>query len=339
MKKSKLMLIIVSVMLVALMILMPTQVKAETNEKLAVVNTSSGENSSYLIYIDALLSNADGFEFALSNDSAIAQENLIYENSATDNAGNAVAYYDSTNQKFGEVDITKPVYLWVRGNNDIQGLEVNLSESITSAELTDVENITKKIPVETEWQNEYSEKQGELTVTTILGTVKIKENENEKVEYSYKMVRLPAEDENYNKLWELKDKINSENSIMSVNEKIKLSTEFVNLYNELIKSADWTDVKDLTIEQPEDAVDGTQYVLLLKKEVKDAEPVYDVQFLTSAQDPFENYENVVNEEKVVVKRTTKLPITYDSIALWVVLAVIIIALIIVRRKVKKESKH
>ncbi len=335
MKKSKLMLIIVSVMLVAVMILMPTQVKAETNEKLAVVNTSSGENSSYLIYIDALLSNADGFEFALSNDSAIAQENLIYENSATDNAGNAVAYYDSTNQKFGEVDITKPIYLWVRGNNDIQGLEVNLSESITSAELTDVENITKKIPVETTKQKEYPEDENGMKLW--VGSIQIQEKEDEKAEYSYKMVRLPAEDERYNQLWELKTKINSNSDTMSVNEKIKLSTEFVNLYNELIESANWTEVKDSTIEQPEDAVDGTQYIVLLKKEVKNAETVYDAQFMTSLQE--EVYENQINEEKVVVKRTTKLPITYDSIALWVVLAVIIIALIIVRRKVKKESKH
>ena len=334
MKKQRLMLII-SVMLIAVMVFMPSYAKAATDEKLAVVNTSGN----YLIYIDGLLNDEDGFEFALSNSKD--ETNLVYENSATDDAGNAVAYYDAANQKFADVDISKPVYVYVNGKKDMQGLEVNLTESITSEELDNIEKITKRIPVTTDESVEYSEDVDGLKVTTIVGSVRIEQDENNKnAKYSYQMVRLPANDERYNTLWDLLTEFNKDYNDMSVNEKINLSTEFSKLYTELINEAEWTEVKDkdLRIEQPEDAETGTQYILFLKEEV-DGNITYDAQFLTSAQDPFENYENVIKEEQVVVKRTSKLPITGDSIALFIALAVIIVAIILVRRKMKKDSKH
>lgn len=334
MKKQRLMLII-SVMLIAVMVFMPSYAKAATDEKLAVVNTSGN----YLIYIDGLLNDEDGFEFALSNSKD--ETNLVYENSATDDAGNAVAYYDAANQKFADVDISKPVYVYVNGKKDMQGLEVNLTESITSEELGNIEKITKRIPVTTDESVEYSEDVDGLKVTTIVGSVRIEQDENNKnAKYSYQMVRLPANDERYNTLWDLLTEFNKDYNDMPVNEKINLSTEFSKLYTELINEAEWTEVKDkdLRIEQPEDAETGTQYILFLKEEV-DGNITYDAQFLTSAQDPFENYENVIKEEQVVVKRTSKLPITGDSIALFIALAVIIVAIILVRRKMKKDSKH
>ena len=317
------------------MVFMPSYAKAATDEKLAVVNTSGN----YLIYIDGLLNDEDGFEFALSNSKD--EKNLVYESSATDNAGNSVAYYDATNQKFEGVDISKPVYVYVNGKKDMQGLEVNLTESITQEELDNIEKITKTIPVTTDESVEYSEDVDGLKVTTIVGSVRIEQDENNKnAKYSYQMVRLPANDERYNALWDLLTEFNKDYNDMSVNEKINLSTEFSKLYTELINSAEWTEVKDkdLRIEQPEDAETGTQYILFLKEEA-DGNVTYDAQFLTSAQEPFENYENVIKEEKVVVKRTSKLPITGDSIALFIALAVIIVAIILVRRKMKKDSKH
>ena len=233
------------------------------------------------------------------------------------------------------------MYIYVNGKKDMQGLEVNLTESITSEELDNIEKITKRIPVTTDESVEYSEDVDGLKVTTIVGSVRIEQDENNKnAKYSYQMVRLPANDERYNTLWDLLTEFNKDYNDMSVNEKINLSTEFSKLYTELINSAGWTEVKDkdLRIEQPEDAETGTQYILFLKEEA-DGNVTYDAQFLTSAQEPFENYENVIKEEKVVVKRTSKLPITGDSIALFIALAVIIVAIILVRRKMKKDSKH
>ena len=330
MKKQRLMLII-SVMLIAVMVLMPSYAKAATDEKLAVVNTSSN----YLIYVDGLLD--EEFEFALSNSKD--ETNLVYENSATDNAGNAVAYYDATNQKFADVDISKPVYIYVNGKKDMQGLEVNLTESITSEELDNIERITKTIPVTTEKESvEYTETVDQLNLVTIVGSVKIQENEeNKNAKYSYQLIKLPANDERYNTLWNLLTEFNKDYNEMSVNEKINLSTEFSKLYTELINSAEWTKVNsDLMIETPEEEAD-TKYILFLKEELN-GNVTYDAQFLTSAmeKDPLKTK---TDDKIVVTKRTSKLPITGDSIALFIALAVIIVAIILVRRKMKKDSKH
>lgn len=58
-----------------------------------------------------------------------------------------------------------------------------------------------------------------------------------------------------------------------------------------------------------------------------------------------NLENNImefNTSSATVEEAAKLPITYDSMILWAVLAVIVIALIVVRARMnrnKKESKH
>ena len=343
MKISKLMLTIISVMLVAVMVLMPSQVRAATDEKLAVVNASSEENSSYIIYVDGLL--ASEFEFALSSNKE--ETDLVYVKSAKDkdDAENSVAYYDAS-QAFSKVtDVNQPVYLWVKDNAEMQGLEVNLTDSITTSELAEIENVTKTISVKpNENYLEDSEEVNGVKVTTIVDSVKINADENEKADYYYQLIKK-TEDGKDAELWNLLSQIQTAEDTMPVNEKVKLATDFSKIYNELLNNAEWTKVKDYTIEQPEDAEDGTQYLLLLKKEAKvdgDVKTTYDAQFLTSAQEPFENYENVITENTVVVKRTAKLPITYDSMILWAVLAVIVIALIVVRARMnrnKKESKH
>lgn len=341
MKISKLMLTIISVMLVAVMVLMPSQVRAATDEKLAVVNASSEENSGYIIYVDGLL--ASEFEFALSSNKE--ETDLVYVKSAKDDAENSVAYYDAS-QAFSKVtDVNQPVYLWVKDNAEIQGLEVNLTDSITTSELAEIENVTKTISVKpNENYLEDSEEVNGVKVTTIVDSVKINADENEKADYYYQLIKK-TEDGKDAELWNLLSQIQTAEDTMPVNERVKLATDFSKIYNELLNNAEWTEVKDYTIEQPEDAEDGTQYLLLLKKEAKvdgDIKTTYDAQFLTSAQEPFENYENVITENTVVVKRTAKLPITYDSMILWAVLAVIVIALIVVRARMnrnKKESKH
>ena len=93
----------------------------------------------------------------------------------------------------------------------------------------------------------------------------------------------------------------------------------------------------MRVEQPESTIEGTgtgdKYVVLLKK-IEDGVETTDVQFLTASYD----YEPNVVKEVVATQETTKLPITYDSIALIVVLAVVVIAIIAVFIKIKKLNK-
>ena len=83
--------------------------------------------------------------------------------------------------------------------------------------------------------------------------------------------------------------------------------------------------------QPSDAADKEEYVVLLKQ-TKGTEVKYDAKFLTSKKSEEAPIEK---EETTVVKRTAKLPITGDSLILFGILAVIVIALIIVFVRMKK----
>ena len=70
--------------------------------------------------------------------------------------------------------------------------------------------------------------------------------------------------------------------------------------------------------------------------IKDGDEVVttDAQFLTT----YEDYKpNVVKEQKVT-QETAKLPITYDSIALIVILVIIVAALVVVYIRMKKINQ-
>ena len=86
----------------------------------------------------------------------------------------------------------------------------------------------------------------------------------------------------------------------------------------------------MKIEQPADSKTGEQYVLWIKNDTKN---IVDVQFLTCFQD--ENKEFV--KEENIVKTTSKLPITYDSVILFVILGVALVLLVMVIVAKKKNA--
>ena len=91
---------------------------------------------------------------------------------------------------------------------------------------------------------------------------------------------------------------------------------------------DWSDefLKDFSPEN---------YYELLKKVNEQGAETLDVQFLTA----FDAYRPNIVKEQVVTQETTKLPITYDSIALFVILGIIVILVIAVFLRMKKLSKQ
>lgn len=94
----------------------------------------------------------------------------------------------------------------------------------------------------------------------------------------------------------------------------------------------------MTIKQPEESVAGDKYIVLLKKVEKVArteETTVDIQFLTA----FDSYVPNVIKEEIIVQETSKLPITYDSIALFVALGIVILLVVIVFIRMKKLSKQ
>ena len=136
---------------------------------------------------------------------------------------------------------------------------------------------------------------------------------------------------------ELAEKVNNEYEEMDMYEKVQFGTEFNELYSKVLSEAKWEEVEDTRIQQPEESVEGDQYIVLLKKVSKVArteETTYDIQFLTA----HDNYEPNIVIEEVIVQETAKLPITYDSIALFVILGVIVILVIAVFMRMRNLSK-
>ena len=104
-------------------------------------------------------------------------------------------------------------------------------------------------------------------------------------------------------------------------------------YSKLVEEAEWQEVENMIINQPEESVKGDKYVLLLRK-VDGNEETIDAQFLTA----YDDYEPNVITEQVVKEETAKLPITSDSIVLFVVLGIVVIALVVIFIRIKVLSK-
>ena len=120
----------------------------------------------------------------------------------------------------------------------------------------------------------------------------------------------------------------------------------LNEWEELINDVDsaepgteksWAEVENMIIRQPIEAQKDEKYVVLMKKVAKnetETETTYDVKFLVSYREQEE--EKIPGRtETIIVQETAKLPITGDSVVLFVILGVIVVALIIVFIRMKK----
>ena len=121
-------------------------------------------------------------------------------------------------------------------------------------------------------------------------------------------------------------------------EKVQENEEFYNLYSKLVNEANWQEVENMEVKQPESTEQsngvGDKYIVFLKKVAKDGETTVDAQFL---QEYYDYAPNAVKEQ-IKTQETTRLPITYDSIALIVLLAVVVLALVVVFIRMKRLNK-
>lgn len=324
-----------------LMIFIVPLVSFAVNENVSIVESlDKNGKQEYIIYINNYTNK--NFKYALSNDANPEEMDLVYINSITDLGKNSVAFIDAeTYEKLK----SKTIYIWAKDENEsliLEGVKLDLEDSLTKENLDLVEKTTKKISVEiadskeksTEIKNEDVEGVKE---TTSVGTLKITDEDAKKSTYYYETVKT-TDSEDYNELSKLAEKINNEYEAMDMYKKIQIAKEFNTLYSKLISNIEWKEVKDLKVEQPESSEQsngiGDKYIVFLKKVSKNGEITTDVQFLQEYYD----YEPNVEKEKVITKETTKLPITYDSIALFIVLAVVIIAIVFVFIRIKKLEK-
>lgn len=329
----KVMAVVLIAILVALII--PVNVfAAETN--IQVVKT---ESEDYIIYVQNLANTE--FKFAISQNQ-VDEADRNYINSVSDAAGNQVALIEKERVTEGTN------YIYIKTDTERYMNAVDFSENSTQvfdkAKMQIVETTTNRIATEllTNLEERNEEVDGIQYTETVGGLKIIRGEQDENSIYYYQEgVKLPAE--KYSELKELADILNSEEyEEKDMYSKIEFAKEFYSLYEELINNAIWQQVENLEIRQPIDAQKDDQYVVLLKKVTEDGTETYDAKFMISYREDEEEKIPGSTETKVV-QETTKLPITGDSIVLFVVLAVIIIALIIVFVRMKKlqnkESKH
>ena len=327
---------LLSVLAILLFIAVMPIVVFATNEDVSVVRTQneSGKQE-YIIYIKDYTDENAEFKYAFTNIQNPEEMDLSYINSISDLGENKAAFLDAaTYDKLK----SNTIYMWAKdneGNLILEGIQLDLENSLTKEDINTVETVTKRIEVKiadsedkaTEVRNENIDGVEE---TASVGYVQI--IDDQKATYYYKRIQLPDSEE-YNRLMELAEKIEKEYDAMDMYEKVQIAEEFNSLYSKLIAVEDWQEVENMKVEQPEESVAGDKYIVFLKKVDKE-KTILDAQFLTA----YDDYKPNVVKEQIITQETAKLPITYDSIALIVILAIVVIALVVVFIRMKKLSK-
>ena len=312
-----------------------------TNENVSVVSKINEKSETeYIIYIKDYTDK--NFKYAFTTNANPEEMDLSYINSISDLGENQVAFLDTTTyEELSKNSAT--IYMWAKDESEnliLKGSQLDLNQALSEEKIDNVETLTKRIEVKiADTQEDATTVRNEnidgVDEVANVGYVEILDDDK-KATYYYERTKLP-DAEKYNQLMILAEKINNEYDGMDMYEKIQFGTEFNELYSKVINEAKWEKVEDTRIHQPETSEEGDQYIVLLKKVSKVArseETTYDVQFLTA----HDNYEPNVVIEEVIVQETAKLPITYDSIALFVILGVIVILVIAVFMRMRNLSK-
>lgn len=301
------------------------------SENIQMIKKSENE---YMIYVSNLLD--EEFKFAFSNESSADKEKLVFKDSAIDQIDNGknIAYIDSEiyEQYFKDKE---NVFLWVKQGEEykLEAEEVNLTSALSEEEIQAFNQATKKITVEVGEKELPTETVDGVKVNRKIGTINIKDDQT--AAYSYKMVKA-TKGTNAAKLIELANKMN-ELEDKNIFEKLSVYSEFKTIYAKLepaVNDTKWTEVKEYIIEQPQDSKKGEQYLVWVKKDLKDT-TITDVQIMTCKDEYTQQYEN----KEVIIKETTKLPITGDTIVLFVIAGIILISIITVAvLKFKNKNK-
>lgn len=330
MKKALCVRVVISLIVVIMVIVLLQNFSFASSEKTQILKVADKE---YLIYVSGLLN--DEFEFALSNDSKAS--NLEFNDSAKDQEeGNHIAYVDS---KLYDTYFSKngKTFLWVKQGEEykVEAQEINLSTALEEKNIQDLNKATKKITVKVGEKELPTENKDGVKINRKIGTLQIEGKEN--ATYSYQMLKKETGTD-VEKLIELANEMNKqENKDMFA--KLKLYSEFENTYNKLVNGLnkkDWKKAEDVTIPQPQEAKLDEQYLVFIKENVNNKETI-DIQIMTCRDEQTQEYET----KDVVIKETSKLPITYDSIVLFVIAGVVLVLIILVvvlKLRNKKEDK-
>ena len=329
MKNTKIKFIVTTIVVLLVIIAIQTSTLA-SNENIEILQKSS---SDYLLYIKDNL-NTD-FEFAFSNTKEQDKTDASFLNSfisaGEDSSGenaNKIAYVNNNTKGM----FANPTYMWAKdsnGNYIVDGIEIDLTKALHISDLENVANVTKTVEVDLTKTNTEEKVIDGKKITTTVGKVVLPENT-----YINRYILLKANESNEKlEAFNLATRISKFNNETDMYTKIKIYSRFntvlENISNNIIQT-EWKKINENEIQQPEEAQDGEEYILLLGEDDGRSIRIMDFQFLTSTKKE--------SQEKIIEKITTKLPITYDNNTLIIVLIVLIIATIIVSVRIKNLNK-
>ena len=295
----------------------------------------------YIFYIEGYESVK--FQFAFSKESAIAVDTLDLIPNWTDSNDVNVACLDNEMANELGINLTDnaqdEIFMWVKSEDDkfvvgseIEGKEIDLSTALLKESMYDLENLTKLITVDLNQSTTIEEEVEGVKISRTTGKVVITDSAEFTYNYSLVKVDNSVEVADFLKLLdEMKETYSEKNMSEKIKEIRKLDTAFSNI----LSNVDWKPVTEMTINQPEESVQGDRYIVLLQKVKDGAIVTTDVQILEC----FENEEEVKETEKVPVKVTTKLPVTGEDITLYVILGIIVVIIIaiIIRMAILKSK--
>ena len=312
------------------------------NEDVSLVSTINKDlKQEYIIYIKDYSNRK--FKYAFTTNANPGEMDLSYINSILDLGENQAAFLDAATYEALSKE-SSTIFMWAKDENEnliLKGIQLDLTKALTKENIEISETLTKRIQVEIADSEEdtttiRNENVDGVEETAAVGYVKIVDDEE--ATYYYERTKLPSS-EDYNRLMILAEQIRDEYDELDIYEKVQFGAKFNELYSKIISQAKWQELEGTMIQQPEESVAGDEYIVLLKKVNNQAETTMDVQFLTA----FDAYKPNVVKEEVVTQETSKLPITYDSIALLVILGVIVLLIVIVFIRMKnlnqKNGKH
>lgn len=333
MKKIPMKLMVVGIIALIFFAIIQKPVKA--NETGNIILKKSEKE--FLIYYENVCNEEFEFAFSLTNNDS-EEQNLKYTKSAKDQLSEDslnVAYINEIiyDEFFKE---REEAYIWIRNNNDeviVKAQKVNLKNYLSEEMVEAVNLTTKRIQIDSTKKNEKNEIINGVDTTVTTGKIVITDDKDS--EYYYQMYKVTDENSDLAKLFNLADKIN--NGISGTYNQIKATKDFFDLYTKLKpenEDSAWKKVENMEIMQPQDSQNNDKYIVWLKQENGDTITI-DSKFLISTR----AYDEKWVPEQIVVKETVKLPVTYDSIALFIVLGLILVGiaiLIILRKKSNKK---
>lgn len=306
--------ILLIVMAITLIFSLNATVNA-TAEDMAVLENANGD---YLIYLNEYLN--EEYSYAITTSADVEENNLNWYTAKDTNGNNVIKV---SKDQIGS-------YLWVKVNNEIikKAEPINVTEVSTEAEINEMKTLTNRIKVDATQTITEETREDNVIRTVTQGVLKITDDANAK--YSYDIVLLNDENTACKELVNLMSKINND---MDIFQTIEVAQEYTTLWNNIITNTEWKEVTNATIAQPVDAENGTQYVVLLKKELNGA-TTYDAQVLTSKKATSEDQV----QEVVKTETRSELPVTFDNPILFVLLGVAVVAIVIIAIRIRSLSK-